>query len=83
MRRVGELEVYDSARFAAAQDNIDDSPQFFVPILLAGIFDELYPQYIFCSYSRQLFLCYFDTIDPGLYITAATHTHTVAEFVYL
>ena len=47
MGRIGELEVHDTARFAAAQDNVDYGAQLIVSVLLAGVFDELHTQYVF------------------------------------
>ena len=67
MGRIGELEVHNTARFTAAQDNVDYGAQLVVSVLLAGVFDELHTQYVFGSDGRYLLVCHFNAVDTGLY----------------
>ena len=83
MGRIGELEVHNTARFAAAQDNVDYGAQFIVSVLLAGVFDELHTQYVFGSDGRYLLVCHFNAVDTGLYGPTTADAHAVAQIVHL
>ena len=83
MGRIGELEVHDTARFAAAQDNVDYGAQLIVSVLLAGVFDELHTQYVFGSDGRYLLVCHFNAVDTGLYGPTTADAHAVAQIVHL